>query len=137
MTLRALQITTAAMACIPIATGVLTMMGVDDPIYRGAGLPQSALLDSNLRFFGGMWLALGLAMAWLVPRLAHEGKLFAVLWAAVFLGGVGRAVSMLLTGMPPLPFVAFTLLELLGAPAFIAWQRRAAASHARRAAALH
>ena len=118
MARRLLQAATAAMALIPVATGVLTMMGIDDPLYHASGLPHDPLLDGNLRFFGGVWLALGLAMWSLLPRIEHEGRLFAVLWGAVFLGGVGRAL------------IGFTVLELLGAPAFIAWQRRLAAQSA-------
>jgi hypothetical protein len=53
-----------------------------------------------------------------------------VLWGAVFLGGVGRALSMAFVGLPPAPFIGFTVLELIGAPAFIAWQRRVAAQSA-------
>lgn len=128
MTRRLLQATTAVMALIPVATGVLTMMGIYDPIYRTSDLPSDALLDGNLRFFGGVWLALGLAMGSLVPRIEREGRLFAVLWGAVFLGGVGRALSMAFLGLPPAPFIGFTVLELVGAPAFIAWQRRVATS---------
>lgn len=128
MTRRLLQATTAVMTLIPVATGVLTMMGIYDPIYRPSGLPSDALLDGNLRFFGGVWLALGLAMGSLVPRIEREGRLFAVLWGAVFLGGVGRALSMAFLGLPPAPFIGFTVLELVGAPAFIAWQRRVATS---------
>lgn len=126
MTRRLLQATTAAMALIPVATGVLTMMGIDDPLYRTSGLPRDGLLDGNLRFFGGVWLALGLAMWSLLPRIEHEGRLFAVLWGAVFLGGVGRALSMVVIGLPPAPFIGFTVLELAGAPLFVAWQRRVA-----------
>jgi hypothetical protein len=124
--LRALQTCTAAMACIPLVTGVLTLMGVDDPLYRASALPRDALLDSSLRFFGGVWLALGLAMAWLVPRIGREGPLFATLWGAVFVGGIGRLVSMASVGVPPWPFVALTAFELLAGPAFVAWQRRVA-----------
>ena len=126
MTRRLLQAATVAMALIPVATGVLTMMGIDDPLYRASGLPRDALLDGNLRFFGGVWLALGLAMLSLVAQIEREGRLFAVLWGAVFLGGVGRALSMALLGLPPVPFIGFTVLELVGAPAFIAWQRHVA-----------
>lgn len=76
--------------------------------------------------FGGVWLALGLAMLSLVAQIEREGRLFAVLWGAVFLGGVGRALSMAWLGLPPAPFIGFTVLELVGAPAFIVWQRRVA-----------
>ncbi|MDD4887610.1 MAG: DUF4345 family protein, partial [Thiomonas sp.] len=49
----------AVLGLIPVATGIVTMFGLSDPIYASAGIPPNALLDSNLRFFGGLWLVLG------------------------------------------------------------------------------
>jgi hypothetical protein len=123
-----LQLVTALLALIPIATGILTLLGIRDPIYRRLGLPSSPILDSNLRFFGGIWLGLGLAMLWLVPTIEHQGVLFRALWMAVFLGGVGRLLSWIVIGAPPVPFIGFTLLELVGSPLFIYWQYRIAQS---------
>ena len=40
----------------------MTLLGVGDPIYRPLGLPSAPILDSNLRFFGGIWLGVGLAL---------------------------------------------------------------------------
>jgi hypothetical protein len=124
--LRALQGLTALLGTVPVVTGLLTMMGVHDPIYAGAGIPTHALLDSNLRFFGGVWLGLGLAVYWMVPRLPAQTALFRVVWLAIFLGGIGRLLSMLLIALPPAPFIAFTALEIVGGPAFVAWQARLA-----------
>jgi len=45
-----LQVCTAVLALIPIATGIVTLLGVRDPIYRPLGLPSAPILDSNLRF---------------------------------------------------------------------------------------
>ena len=126
---RPLQLATALMALIPVVTGALTLLGLDDPLYRDMGLPRNALLDSNLRFLGGVWLTLGLAAWWTVPRIERRGDVFRMAWGAVWLGGAGRALSMVLVGLPPLPFVAFTVLELVGAPLFIVWQRRVARAH--------
>ena len=102
------------------------MMGLADPIYAAAGLPAYALLDSNLRFLGGLWLVLGLALFWLIPRIEHETALFRVLWLMIFAGGVGRLLSMAFVGPPPWPFIVFTMLEIAGAPLFIVWQARLA-----------
>jgi len=126
MNRRALQITMSLLGAIPVITGVLTMLGLADPIYASAHLPRSVLLDSNLRFFGGTWLGLGLAAWWLVPAIEKRGTEFRILWGMIFLGGAGRALSMILTGMPPAPFIGFTILEILGAPLLIAWQYRIA-----------
>ena len=109
---------------VPVLTGVLTMLGLGDPIYASAGLQPHALLDSNLRFFGGLWLVLGLAVFWLVPRIEQETALFRVLWLMIFMGGIGRLLSMLIAGLPPIPFMGFTALEIVGAPLFIGWQAR-------------
>lgn len=122
-----LQIYTAVLAFIPIVTGIITLLGLKDPIYRSLTLPAAPILDSNLRFFGGIWLGLGLAMLWLVPTIAQQGILFRALWIAVFLGGVGRLLSLTLIGAPPASFIGFTMLELVGAPLFIYWQYRVAA----------
>jgi hypothetical protein len=123
---RTLQITSGLLGVIPVVTGALTMMGLADPIYAAAGLPAHALLDNNLRFFGGLWLVLGLALFWLIPRIERETALFRVLWLMIFAGGVGRLLSMAFVGMPPWPFIGFTLLEIAGAPFFIVWQARLA-----------
>jgi hypothetical protein len=125
---RALQITTALLALVPILTGLITMLGIADPLYASAGVPALPVLDSNLRFFGGVWLGLGLALLWLVPRIESQTVLFRVIWGAIFLGGAGRLLSILVVGSPPIPFVGFTALELIGAPLFIFWQHQVAAA---------
>lgn len=126
MNRRPLQVTTAVLAAIPVGTGLVTMMGLADPIYASANLPANALLDSNLRFFGGVWLMAGLAMLWLLPRIDTETALFRTLWLMVFAGGIGRLLSMAWLGLPPWPFVGFTILEIVGAPLCLAWQARLA-----------
>jgi Domain of unknown function (DUF4345) len=121
-----LQIATGVLGAIPIVTGLIGMSGLGDPLYAAAGVPSNVLLDSNLRFFSGVWLGLGLALYWLIPRIESQTVLFRVIWGMIFLGGVGRVISMLFQGPPPMPFVGFAILEILGAPVFIAWQSRLA-----------
>jgi hypothetical protein len=84
-----------------------------------------------MRFFSGVWLGLGVAILWLVPRIERETTLFRFIWGAIFIGGIGRLLSILLAGLPPLPFVGFTALELIGAPWFVYWQHRVAQAAAR------
>ena len=72
-----------------------------------------------------------IAILWLVPRIETETVLFRAIWGAIFLGGAGRLLSILLVGTPPIPFVGFTALELIGAPLFIYWQHRVAEAAAR------
>jgi hypothetical protein len=123
MSLRRLQIATALLGAVPVLTGLIGMLGLSDPLYATLNLPRDATLDSNMRFFGGVWLGLGLSVWWLVPRIASETALFRAVWLMIFLGGVGRLVSLLVIGLPMLPFVGFTVLEIVGAPLFAWWQR--------------
>jgi hypothetical protein len=124
MSKRALQVLTAVLGAVPILTGLVGLLGLGDPIYAGAEIPANALLDSNLRFLSGVWLGLGLTVIWLIPRIETQTVLFRVLWGMIFLGGVGRLLSMIFVGWPPIPFIAFTVLEIVGAPIFVAWQAR-------------
>src|SRR5450756_1023049 len=94
---------------------------LSDPLYASAGIPAIATLDSNLRFFGGVWLGLGLSLYLLIPNIEKQTLLFRVLWGMIFLGGIGRLASMLFLALPPLPFIGFTVLEIIGAPFFIWW----------------
>jgi len=126
MSRRLLQLTTAVLGLVPVVTGTIAMSGIDDPVYASDRLPRSALLDSNLRFFGGVWLGLGLAMLWLTPTIERRGILYRTIWGAIFIGGIGRLLSMESVGSPPLPFIGFTALEIVGAPLFIYWQDRVA-----------
>lgn len=123
-----LQICTVVLSLVPIFTGMISMLGVRDPLYSPLHLPQVPVLDSNLRFFGGVWLGLGLAMLWTVPSIEQEGTLFGWLWVAVFVGGIGRLISWFVIGTPPRPYIGFLLLEIVGAPLFIYWQSRVAQS---------
>jgi hypothetical protein len=123
---RALQIMTAILGLIPVVTGVVGMFGLNDPLYASLDLPRSAVLDSNMRFFAGVWLSLGLSLLWCVPRVDSQGTLFRAVWVMIFIGGVGRLLSLALVGLPPAPFLGFTALEVIGAPLFILWQSRIA-----------
>ena len=124
MTRRPLQIAMLVLGAVPVLTGLIGLMGLDDPLYARLHLTPDATLDSNLRFFSGVWLGLGLAAWWLVPRIERETALFRALWLMIFLGGVGRVISMLSAGLPLLPFAGFAALELLGAPLLVWWQSR-------------
>jgi predicted membrane channel-forming protein YqfA (hemolysin III family) len=121
-----LQLASALLAAIPIMTGIIGMFGISDPLYASASLPRSTLLDSNLRFFGGVWFGLGVAMYWIIPTIEKQTLLFRALWGMIFIGGIGRLISMLMVGLPPAPFIGFTALEIVGAPLLVLWQARVA-----------
>lgn len=128
MSRRALQIVTGLLGAIPIATGCIGLLGLRDPLYVRCGIPVS--LDSNLRFYSGLWLGLGIAMYSILPSIERQTVLFRAFWGAIFLGGLGRLASVVGAGAPPSPFLAVIGLELVGAPVFIVWQRQVARASA-------
>jgi uncharacterized protein YjeT (DUF2065 family) len=126
---RLLQLVNAVVGVLTVGLGTVQFVfGVRSPLYAAAQLPDFAMLDSNLRFFGGMAVGIGLALLWLVPSIERHGPVFRVVWLCAFLGGVGRLVSWPLLGSPGTMLLVFTAIEVLGAPALVYWQHRVASS---------
>jgi hypothetical protein len=123
MSKKPLQITTGVLSLIPLVSGLVGMTGLSDPIYSATNI-HSPILDSNLRFFNGLWIGVGIGFVRTIPSIEKRGELFALLWGMIFIGGIGRLLSMFLVGAPPIPFIGFTALEVVGAPLFVIWQRR-------------
>ncbi|MCH0543301.1 DUF4345 domain-containing protein [Streptomyces sp. MUM 203J] len=81
-------------------------------------------LDSNYRFFAGIWCALGVV---LLAAARHAGRHVSgvrVVCGAVFLGGLARTVSYLAAGAPHPLFVAGIGVELLVPPLLLLWSAR-------------
>lgn len=127
MSRKLLQVANALVGVATVVLGATQLaFGSDSPLYAAMDLPAGALLDSNLRFFGGLGLGLGLILLWILPTIERRTELFQAVWLCAFLGGVGRALSMVMLGSPPAPLVVFTVLEVAGAPVFVFWQKRVA-----------
>lgn len=122
-----LQILTGLVGLATVALASMQLgFGVHGPVYASAELPESPILDSNLRFFGGMGLGLGLILLWIVPSIERQTVLFRAVWICALLGGIGRLISVAAAGSPSNLLVGFTILEVIGAPLFIWWQHRVA-----------
>jgi hypothetical protein len=126
-----LQIVSFVLAIVPVITGLIGFMGINDPLYKDIAYSKNTMLDSNLRFFSGVWLGLGLALFSIVRTIDTETKIFRIVWLCIFIGGIGRLLSFFFVGLPPLPFVGFTLLEIVGAPIFIYWQKKVSIDNTR------
>jgi hypothetical protein len=125
MSRRWLQAVNGLVALATIALGGTQLArGVGHPAYGGLALPASPILDSNLRFLGGMGLALGLLLLWVLPRIERRTVTFRIFWFCAFLGGVGRLLSLRLVGTPPGFVAGIAVLEVVGAPLLIYWQAR-------------
>jgi hypothetical protein len=118
----------AIIGLAPLVMGFLGFYnGARGPLYTDATTCLSILLDSNLRYFHGLWLGTGFVTYWLIPRIERETTLFRAVWLMVFFGALGRIVSMLTVGLPAnRTFLGLFVIELVGPPVFIYWQSRVA-----------
>lgn len=81
------------------------------------------MLDSNIRFYSGLWLGIGIVLLWIIPRIEHEKTLLRVIAIFFFLGGIGRLISILTCGIPSSIYFIYVLLEL-SFPLLTLWQKR-------------
>ncbi len=129
---RILQITLAVIAIVPILTGLLGMLpaGMSDGFY-GIALNSAnqgnVILDSNYRYYSGLWLALGIVMIWIIPSIERQTVTLRILSFMIFVGGVGRVIGMIAFAVPHPAFVFFTIIELLF-PLVILWQNKVASA---------
>ena len=124
MNKRNLQIITFILALIPTITGLIGLTGINDPLYGELSKTKNILLDSNLRFFSGVWLGVGIALFSIIKTIDTQTQIFRIIWGCIFLGGLGRLLSIIFIGVSPIPFIGFTILEIVGAPFFIYWQNK-------------
>ncbi len=127
MSRRLLQTVNLVLGLATIALASMSLaFGAASPVYSDAGIPNVPVLDSNLRFFGGMGLGLGVILVWITPSIERRTLLFRAVWVCALLGGIGRLVSWAAVGAPPLPMIVFTLIEVPLVPVLLYWQHRVA-----------
>ena len=78
-------------AALALAVGIERFVDADE---------VDVALDSTYRYMGGVYLALALLVFWAVPRI--EARVDAVVFVAgaIFLGGIGRLLSIAAHGAP-------------------------------------
>lgn len=127
---RAIQALLLFYGVIAIVTGARpVMLGITDGAY---GLPagtRSPVLDNNLRFLAAQWLGVGLLCFWSLPYPAQRRGGILVIAALLFLGGIGRYVSFVHSGVPSPGYLAIAFSETLGAAVFY-WFARSTSSSA-------
>jgi len=120
---RALQIVVALASLVPICAGAagvglgLKMVGISEA-------PTSA--DSHFAYLSGLLLGIGLGFATTIPRIDVHTARFRVLAAIVFVGGLGRLLSLAVHGAPGKPMLFGLGMELFVTPALAVWQARVA-----------
>jgi hypothetical protein len=113
---RLLQAILAAIAAVALVTGgwglvgTLSQGGYD--VHVNPSSTGNLMLDSNMRYFSGLWMGIGIALIAVLGSIERQVTVLRAVSVAVFLGGVGRFLSMVQVGTPSAPYVAFTAAEL-------------------------
>jgi uncharacterized protein DUF4345 len=123
---RWLQGVLAVGGAVAIATGAFGVVtGVDGLPGDTAG---SASAESELRFLYVFWIAYGIALILVAPRVDAETLAVRALAAILFAAGLARAIAWLDAGRPAALFVVLMVVELVLPPVIVAWQARIAAA---------
>ncbi|MXQ13253.1 DUF4345 domain-containing protein [Microvirga makkahensis] len=117
-----LQQTVAIVATIPVATGLYGVLF--GQALTGDAVSISA--ESHFRFMSGLLLGIGLLFWSTLPGIEEKTNRFRLLTLLVVIGGLGRLVGLVLTGLPSLFMVGGLTVELIVAPVLCLWQMRIA-----------
>jgi hypothetical protein len=88
--------------------------------------PMWANIDYMYRAFAGIWFALGIMLAYIIPSIERQSAWFATIFLAVFLMGLGRFLSFLEYGHADGNSIGAMIAEFLLPPICVFWQRRVA-----------
>lgn len=116
---RGLQGIMGILTIIPLVFGVLNFwIGAEMHLPAEHVNPN---VDSHVRFQFTWFFGLAALFWYMIPRIEDHTTLFRIIVAVMFLGGLGRLLSMVQVGVPDAPIVAAMVLELL-MPVLIPWQ---------------
>jgi hypothetical protein len=121
-----LQQTVAIVATIPVATGLYGVLF--GQALTGDAVSISA--ESHFRFLSGLLLGIGLCFWSTLPGIEDKTNRFRFLTLLVVIGGLGRLIGLVLTGLPSFFMMGGLVLELIVTPVLCLWQTRVANRYA-------
>jgi hypothetical protein len=123
---RGLQLTLAVLSMIPILVGVTgIVLGTSRWLPANMIAPE---FDSHYRYIAGYYISLGMLGLWIIPSIEKHRSLFRIVCASVFMGGIGRVVSISQVGLPGSMALFFTAFELCF-PLLLFWQAKLSRLH--------
>jgi hypothetical protein len=120
MSRRALQVVLGVGGAVAVVTGLLQI--ATGPATLPGSPEAGDTVDSELRFLSAFWVALGTVLLWIVPQVERQATVLRAAMAALFLGGVARAVSWMSVGEPHSLAIVLMAIELIAPPIVVAWQ---------------
>ncbi|WP_415919020.1 DUF4345 domain-containing protein [Tateyamaria sp. SN6-1] len=102
--------------------GAYFVLGIEFLVLAGGfsfvaldGQIEYAAIDNTLRFMAGLWIMLGVGLAYCLRDLEARGAILTTLLLGFVLGGVGRLLSAFQFGMPEAMIVP-TVIEFVIPP---------------------
>ncbi len=118
---RAWQAGFLVLALIPTTSALLALaIGVERFVSADE---VDVALDSTYRYFGGVYLGVALLALWSVVRIEKRAHALVFATGAIFLGGIGRLISIAAVGVPS-PTTWLVLVIELGAVVLALAMRR-------------
>ena len=123
--MKALKLTVRLLCIIPFLTGVADIVnGVSLLSFAGARLGSATadpVLNSQVGFWGAIWLGFGVILWRTSSRLRAEPELFRILCGTLVLSGLARFGSALVHGWPGPELVVAMAVELVGGVGLALW----------------
>ena len=124
MECRLFQLTIFLLSLVPIME--VSMAFTQGPGYLfpdGGSYPND--LDNQYRYVTGTYLAVTFAIWWTLGNIEERIVPIRIVCAAVFIGGIGRLISIQAVGMPESPdYLVGAFIELVLVPLLLLWQVR-------------
>lgn len=118
-----LAATVRALCAIPFITGTLDIID-GTGLLKSAGVPleertrRDPVLNSQVRFWGAIWLGYGIVLWRTSSHLRRDAALFKVLCGIFGLSGLARLASAIQYGLPGPVLTGAMAIELLGVGLF-------------------
>jgi Domain of unknown function (DUF4345) len=119
---RLLQAAVALACLVPIAGGGFGVIRGPAMVDIVAAAPAAA----HFRYLSGLLLGIGLGFLSMVPRIEAHTRGFRLLAGIVVVGGLGRLLSVALSGATDAATLFALAMELGVTPALVLWQWRVA-----------
>ena len=99
----------------PQSTGEIfaRVLGIIWPNASPPVVLGGADIDSEMRFYAVLWMAYGGTALWVARALHQRIGLLRLMLCIFLLGGVGRAISYVVVGVPHLLFIVLMWIEIL------------------------
>ena len=114
-----------ALCIIPFVTGVADILdGVGLLILGGArleGVARDPVLNSQIGFWGAIWLGFGIVLWRASAHLREEADLFRLLCGTIALSGLARLGAAFAYGLPGPVLTAAMAVELTAGVGFLFW----------------